>query len=151
MPEDLPTRPYPGYRFTLTEKLRIVDAFDACVERGAKTALTRRLGLRENTIREWANARDAGTLSARRLEHERDGEDYRWMTIKEKQELARLRRENRQLRSRLEKSEAAVEILGKASALLESMAKSAGAAEPLLEEGPTPRAPVSAGRPGTSP
>jgi plasmid maintenance system antidote protein VapI len=149
MSDDLPTRPYPGYQFTLTEKLRIVDAYEACVELGAKTALTRRLGLRQATIRDWVRAREAGALSAKRLEHERDGEDYRWMTIKDKQELARLRRENRELRSRLEKSEAAVEILGKASALLESMAKSAGAAEPLLEEGPTPD-PDSAKRPGSS-
>ena len=149
MSDQLPVSRYKGYHFTVMEKLRILDAYEECVEPGAKSALIRQIGVSKSRVGEWARAREAGTLQARRLEHEDGREDYRWMTMKDKQELARLRRENRELRSRLEKSEAAVEILGKASALLESMAKSAEAAEPLLEEGPTP-GPDPSKRPGSS-
>ncbi|MNL83375.1 hypothetical protein D3C87_2110070 [compost metagenome] len=48
--------------------------------------------------------------------------------------MKRLRRENEKLKAKLEKSEAAVDILGKASALLEALARSATATDPHLEE-----------------
>ena len=52
----------------------------------------------------------------------------------EKRRLKHLEHENEVLRAKLAKSEAAVEILGKASALLDAMAKSAAATEPKLPQ-----------------
>ena len=54
----------------------------------------------------------------------------------EREELKRLRVENQRLQNKLEQSEAAVEILGKAAALLESMAKGAQLSEPVPEPRP---------------
>jgi hypothetical protein len=56
------------------------------------------------------------------------------MNDRDRGELDRLRKENDKLRAKLEKSEAAVDILGKASALLEALARSATATDPHLEE-----------------
>ncbi|KUM35770.1 hypothetical protein AR689_17465 [Arthrobacter sp. EpRS71] len=56
------------------------------------------------------------------------------MNDRERHELNRLRKENEKLKAKLEKSEAAVDILGKASALLEALARSATATDPHLEE-----------------
>jgi hypothetical protein len=52
----------------------------------------------------------------------------------DKKQLKRVLRENEILKAKLARSEAAVDILGKASALLDAMAKSAAATEPRLEE-----------------
>ena len=59
----------------------------------------------------------------------------------ERQELERLRRDNKSLERQLEQSEAAVDVLGKAAALLEALAKSA---EPQESSTPPPHRP---GRP----
>ena len=62
------------------------------------------------------------------------------MNYRERDELNRLRMENEKLRAKLEKSEAAVDILGKASALLDALARSATATDPHLEN-PVPGRP----------
>lgn len=61
------------------------------------------------------------------------------MNSRERAELEHLRKENQKLTSKLAKSEAAVEILGKASALLAAMAESAAATDPHLEDLPDRR------------
>jgi transposase-like protein len=115
-------------RFSVDEKNAILDENEKCLELGSKAALARAIGVKAETIREWAIARESGDLPA----------DSRWkdprLNAGDKKQLKRVLRENEILKAKLARSEAAVDILGKASALLDAMAKSAAATEPPLEE-----------------
>ncbi|UZX04282.1 hypothetical protein F8G81_20340 [Arthrobacter sp. CDRTa11] len=115
-------------RFTVDEKNAILDENEKCLELGSKTALARAVGVKAETIREWAIDRESGDLPA----------DSRWkdprLNAGDKKQLKRVLKENEILKAKLARSEAAVDILGKASALLDAMAKSAAATEPQLEE-----------------
>ena len=145
--DDLPVSRFKGYHFTLEEKLQILQAYDACAEYGAKSALVRRVGVSPSRIQDWLQGRAAGTL--RGLQEGPARGDHRRMRAEERHELERLRRENEDLRARLEKSEAAVDILGKASALLEAMAKGA-AQEPLPPRTPPLKRPDADGSEASS-
>ncbi|MDP9907905.1 hypothetical protein [Arthrobacter bambusae] len=116
--------------FTIGEKNAILDEHEKCLERGSKMALARAIGIRAATVREWARARESGELPA---VVDPIKEDQR-LNAGDKRQLQRVLKENEILKSKLARSEAAVDILGKASALLEAMAKSAAATEPQVEE-----------------
>ena len=133
----IPVRSLNRTHFTTAQKLAILDQYDQCVEPGSKVALARGVGVGYTTLSSWVKARGAGTLSSRSdtLKGQHMSEDNR-LNLGGKKLLRKLQKDNEMLRSKLEKSEAAVDILGKASALLAAMAKSAAATDPVEEPEP---------------
>ena len=105
--------------FTAEYKARIVDEYDALpagsTERGA---LLRREGLYTSHISEWRRARDAGVRDglAPKRKPRRSADQV---------ELEKLRRRNERLEAELKKTKLALEITGKAHALLELLSESA--------------------------
>jgi transposase-like protein len=98
--------------FTAEYKLAMIAEYDAATEPGAKGALLRREGLYSSHIIEWRRARDAGAVAGVadkprptvRSQADRDAE--------------RLRVENERLRVELAKARAALDVVGRAHALL---------------------------------
>ena len=112
-------------QFTAEYKLSMVAAYDAA-EPGEKGELLRREGLYSSHIVEWRKARDAGALeglTARTRPARKDPKEV---------ELERLRRRAERAEAELAKTKAALEVVGKAHALLE-----------LLSEGADPEKPSS--------
>jgi transposase len=105
--------------FTAEYKSRILDEYDSfplgSSERGA---LLRREGLYTSHIAEWRKARDAGA---------RDGlaSKQKPRRSPEQVEVERLRRRNERLEAELARTRLALEITGKAHALLELLSESA--------------------------
>jgi transposase len=105
--------------FTAEYKARILDEYDGLplgsTERGA---LLRRDGLYTSHLAEWRKARDTGA---------RDGLASKAKSRRspEQVELERLRRRNERLETELAKTKLALEITGKAHALLELLSESA--------------------------
>lgn len=126
----VPVRRSRRSHFTLAQKHAILDEYDKCLERGSRIAFCRAVGIGDNTIRLWAQQREAGEL---RSSIKQGSEDQR-LNAGDKQQLKRILKENEILKAKLARSEAAVDILGKASALLDAMAKSAAATDPKLPE-----------------
>lgn len=117
---EVPQRPSRNHRFSRAQKWQLLVEYDRCLDRGAKAAFCRAVGVQPRTMRDWAAAREQGRMvpppeGAGNVETE----GKRWMNARDRDELNRLRKENEKLKAKLEKSEAAVDILGKASALLE--------------------------------
>lgn len=104
--------------FSSTYKLRIVDEYDALTEHGARGSLLRREGLYQSHIEKWRRARDRGALSPVKAPV-KEGPSA------EAKEIRRLTEENARLAGELEKTNAVVEVLGKAYALLEVLSGSA--------------------------
>ncbi|MFD4977920.1 transposase [Streptomyces sp. NPDC058424] len=107
--------------FTPEYKLRIVAEYDAA-PKGEKGAVLRRERLYDSHVKEWRAARDAGALDALA--------DRRTAGVRPKKSAAET--ENEKLRRRIERLEkelaqrdAALEVLGKAHALLEMVSGSA--------------------------
>lgn len=104
--------------FTAEYKLALLDEYDAAPD-GAKGSVLRREGLYSSHVTEWRKARDAGAFEA--------------LTVKVRQpkrhpaeiELDRLRRRSERTEAELARTRLALEIMGKASALLELLAESA--------------------------
>jgi transposase-like protein len=128
--------------FTAEYKLAMVAEYDRATEPGG---LLRREGLYHSHIIEWRKARDAGTLVARptaeRPEAGRDKENEQTTARRrrrgptgEQAEVERLRRQNEKLARDLARTQAALDIMGKAHALLELLSESA---EPTREQGPS--------------
>ena len=120
MTEDGPTLPDKPRRrtFTAEYKLAIVEAYDAYAGDGDKGALLRREGLYSSHIVEWRRARDAagrsGLAQARRVKKSPDAKA-----------LAKANAKIERLESDLVKHKLALDIAGKAHALLEMLAESA--------------------------
>lgn len=116
--------PDPGARarrrtFTAEYKAGVLDEYDALPagssERGA---LLRREGLYSSHIAEWRKARDAGARAGLTPK----GKSKR---TAEQVELDKLRRRTKALEAELERTKLALEITGKAHALLEMLSESA--------------------------
>ena len=132
--------------FTPEYKLRMVAEYDRATEAGQRGALLRREGLYHSHIIEWRKSRDAGTLVARPAAAQPEGKQgkendppsprhrRRGATAAEQAEVERLRRHNEKLARELARTQAALEIMGKAHALLELLSESA---EPTREPGST--------------
>jgi len=105
--------------FTPAEKLAHLAAYDAACGQGQGGAYLRREGLYSSHITEWRRLRDAGVL-----EGKEPGEKIGRPT-KDQAEIARLRRELEVTRRRLDRTKAALDIMGKAHALLEEISESA--------------------------
>ena len=103
--------------FTAEYKLAILAEYEAA-EPGAKGVLLRREGLYSSHLVEWRRARDAGVLAG--LQPERPGK-----RSPAEVENERLRRANQRLGRELAKTQAALEVVGKAHALLELLSESA--------------------------
>jgi transposase-like protein len=102
-------------------KLAMVAAYDAASEPGAKGALLRREGPYHSHIIEWRRARDGGVLAGPAAP--RAGR--RPARSVEQGEADRLRRDNERLAAELARTRAALEIVGKAHALLGLLSESA--------------------------
>ena len=105
--------------FTPAEKLAHLVAYEQACQDSDGGAYLRREGLYSSSISEWRKQRDAGVL-----EGTAPGEKVGKLTA-EQAEIARLRQENAQLSKRLQTTEVALDIMGKAHALLETLSESA--------------------------
>src|SRR4051794_33687230 len=101
--------------FTAGEKLRILEETDQAAGTGDIGAILRREGLYSTTLTDWRRQRAAGTLGA--LAPARRGPKVsppHPLTA----ELAKARQENAQLRQRLERAEAIIDLQKKVAHLL---------------------------------
>ena len=105
--------------FSADYKLAILAEYDRLTEPGDKGALLRREGLYTSHIVEWRRARDVGALSGLAAQGRRP------RRTAEQVELERVRRRNQRLEAELARTKAALEIVGKAHALLEQLSESA--------------------------
>lgn len=107
--------------FTASEKLAHLSGYEAACEHGdgGGGGYLRREGLYSSLISEWRKQRDAGVLAGKK-----PGEKVGKLSA-EQAEIARLTRENARLSKRLNTTEAALDIMGKAHALLESLSERA--------------------------
>jgi transposase-like protein len=102
-------------QFTAAYKLEMVEAADRCTELGQIGALLRREGLYSSQLSTWRNQRQQGQLQALS-----DNKRGRKTTIPHpvQQELEQLRRENQQLRHKMQQAELIIDIQKKASQLM---------------------------------
>lgn len=122
---DEPTLPPKPRRrtFTAEYKLATLEEYDACEGDGDKGALLRREGLYSSHIVEWRRARDAAAV---------EGLSPRARQSKATPDAAALAKANRRverLEADLATHKLALEIVGKAHALLEMLAESATPAQ----------------------
>ncbi len=106
--------------FTAAYKARIVQEYDALETGRERGALLRREGLYSSHIADWRKSRDAAAISA--LDTKPAGRPGR---SAEAVENERLRKENEKLTAELTRTKAALEVVGKAHALLELLSESA--------------------------
>jgi transposase len=122
--------PRPSRRsFSAEYKLAIVAEYENAPN-GEKGAILRREGLYSSHVIEWTRARDAGALEG--VADSRRSEK-RPRRSAEAAELERLRARNAKLEAELSKTRTALDIMGKAHALLEQLSESADDENP-----PTP-------------
>lgn len=119
--------PRPSRRvFSREYKLAIVTEYEnAC--NGEKGAILRREGLYSSHVIEWTRARDAGVLMGEPAE---SGSAKRARKSAEQVELEKLRRQNAKLKADLAKTRMALDIMGKAHALLDELSGSAETEQP---------------------
>lgn len=125
----VPAAARPGHAtrrvFSSAYKLRIVTEYDSLTEHGARGALLRREGLYQSHVEKWRRARDRGALSPAKAAAKEGPSAVKEGPSAESRENRRLVEENARLTAELEKTNAVVEILGKACALLEVLSGSA--------------------------
>lgn len=109
--------------FSAADKLAYLQAYEQAIEHGDGGGYLRREGLYSSQISEWRKQRDAGVLSGKK-----PGEKVGKLTA-EQAEIARLTAELARANKRLVTTEAALDIMGKAHALLESLSERADSDE----------------------
>nr|WP_225732397.1 MULTISPECIES: hypothetical protein [unclassified Nocardia] len=110
--------------FTAAEKLAHLAAYERAVEAGQGGAYLRREGLYSSLMTEWRRLRDGGVLESKKPTAKKVGK-----LTAEQAEIARLKRELEKANKRLSTTEAALDIMGKAHALLESLSERADSGE----------------------
>jgi transposase-like protein len=105
--------------FSAEYKAKILAEYDAIDEPGAKGALLRREGLYSSHIIEWRRAQAAGALAGLAPVPRTPAR------TPEQKEIERLRARAERAEKELAKTQAALEIVGKAHALLELLSESA--------------------------
>jgi transposase len=114
--------PRPSRRsFSPEYKLRIVAEYESAPN-GEKGAVLRREGLYSSHVIEWTRARDAGALEGVADSRQSAKRPKR---SAEAAELERLRARNAKLEAQLSTTRTALDIMGKAHALLEQLSESA--------------------------
>jgi transposase-like protein len=108
--------------FTAEYKARILAEYEAATGDGEKSALLRRERLYYSHIIDWRKARDAGVAAGL---VDRRQSARRAKRSAESVELERLRRDNARLEDELTKTRTALDIVGKAHALLALLSESA--------------------------
>ena len=98
--------------FTAEYKLQFLAEYEAA-QPGERGALLRREGLYSSHLVEWRRARDAGALAGL------EGQPRAARRTPEQVELERLRRDKAKVEDELARNKAALDIVGKAHALLE--------------------------------
>ena len=106
--------------FTAAYKLKIVEEYEQLDDPRERGALLRREGLYHSHIEYWREAREKGALKA--LSDQPAGRPSRSQAEVENE---RLRKENEKLTTELARAKAALEVVGKAHALLELLSESA--------------------------
>jgi transposase len=119
--DDLDAKPV-RRTFTPEFKARILTEYDAASTSAERGAILRRERLYGSHILDWRKARDAGAAAGL---VDRRQSAQRATKSTETAELARLRRQNARLEAELTKTRTALEIMGKAHALLELLSSSA--------------------------
>jgi transposase-like protein len=99
-------------QFSAKYKVRILNEADQCSQRGEIGALLRREGLYSSHLTTWRSQRDRGKLAG--LTPKKRGRKPDPQTAK----LARLQRENKRLKARLEQAETIIEVQKKLSQML---------------------------------
>ena len=102
-------------RFSAEYKLRILEEADNSTKPGEIGALLRREGLYSSHLTTWRKQRDQGELDGRRTR--KRGRKPNPQAA----EIARLQRENEQLRSRLDRAEHIIDVQKKLAHLLGTM------------------------------
>ena len=102
-------------KFSAEYKLRILAEADECTERGAIGALLRREGLYSSHLDKWRKQRERGALEGLR------GQKRGRKPDPQAAEIARLQRENEQLRSCLERTEHIIDVQKKLALLFGTM------------------------------
>jgi transposase len=110
--------------FTPTQKLRHLAEYEAACQEGQGGSYLRREGLYSSLISEWRRLRDAGLL-----EGKEPGSRVGRPTA-EQAELARLRRRVAEAEAKLATTQTALDIMGKAHALLEQISESVEPEQP---------------------
>jgi transposase len=121
--------PRPSRRsFSPEYKLAIVVEYENAPN-GEKGAILRREGLYSSHVIEWTRARDAGALEG--VADSRRSEKRPKRSV-EAAELERLRARNAKLEAELKNTRTALDIMGKAHALLEQLSESADDQQPPM-------------------
>jgi hypothetical protein len=110
--------------FAPAEKLQHLAAYEEACRDGQGGAYLRREGLYSSQVTEWRKLRDAGVLEGRPA-----GAKVGRLSA-EQAEIARLRAELTKAERRLARTEVALDIMGKAHALLEEISESAQDEQP---------------------
>ena len=105
--------------FTPAQKLEHLAEYEAACQSGQGGAYLRREGLYSSLITEWRRLRDAGMLAGKQ-----PGTKLGRPSAQQA-EIARLRRELARAEAKLATTQTALDIMGKAHALLEQISKSA--------------------------
>ena len=106
--------------FTREYKMRILEQYESASSPQERNALLRREGIYSAYLTEWRRERDRGdSAPAAERKPGRPGKSPA------EAENERLRKENEKLAAKLSKTEAALEIMGKVHALLETLSESA--------------------------
>jgi transposase-like protein len=113
--------------FTAAYKLAMVEKYDAAAEPGAKGALLRGEGLYDSHISYWRKARDSGALKSSATAVPAVVNKGRPAGEAENE---RLRKRLAKAEVKLEQTRAALDIMGKAFALLEMLSESADSPKP---------------------
>jgi len=103
-------------KFTAKYKLRILNEADNCAQSGQLGALLRREGLYSSNLTTWRRQREKGLLSA--LTPKKRGRKKQTKNPLADQ-VARLEKENRQLRDKLNKAQIIIDVQKKVSQMLE--------------------------------
>lgn len=106
--------------FTADYKMRILTQYEQLDDPRERGALLRREGLYTSHISEWRKARDKGAAGG--LAEKPAGRPGRSAAEAENE---RLRKENEKLAAELARTKAALDVVGKAHALLELLSESA--------------------------
>jgi transposase-like protein len=108
-------------RFTAEYKLALITEYENAPN-GEKGAILRREGLYSSHVIEWTRARDAGRLGGGPATSTAQATPAR--RTAEQTELEKLRRQNEKLTSDLARTRMALDIMGKAHALLRELSES---------------------------